>query len=118
MTRGGDRHGLTHRVTIGGMTGHLTANVDEHGELVEVFIHGFGAVGSTNRGWTDSFGIMLSLGIRHGSLSVERLRDRFKTIRFEPNGYTDNPEIPTCASIPDYIFQWLLLNFSIKQGDN
>mgnify|MGYP003502232364 CR=1 FL=1 len=104
MSREGDREGLTHKVTIGGFAGHLTANVDENGDLAEVFIHGFGSFGSTHRGWTDSFGIMLSLGIRHGDLSIERLRERFATIKFEPNGATDNPDIPTCESIPDYIF--------------
>ena len=112
MTREGDRQGLTHKVTIGNVSGFITANRRADGTLAEVFIHGFGSFGSTHQGWTDSFGILLSTGVLQADRAAfSKLRDRFAQIKFEPNGPTDNPEIPACESIPDYIFKWLELYF-------
>lgn len=109
---------MTHKVTIGGVRGFLTANVDEHGDLIELFVHGFGSFGSTHQGWTDSFGILMSAGVLQADpTTIERLRVRFAQMRFEPNGLTDNEEIPECESIPDYIFKWLALNFNNESKD-
>lgn len=106
-----DREGLTHKVTIGGVRGFITANRNDDGELTEVFVHGFGAYGSTMQGWTDSFGILLSIGLRSGALDIGELARRFAHLRFDPYGDTDNPAIPRCHSIPDYIFRWLVHHF-------
>jgi ribonucleoside-diphosphate reductase alpha chain len=32
-------------------------------------------------------------------------------VRFEPSGWTGNPQIPYAKSIPDYIFRWLGTKF-------
>jgi len=32
---------------------------------------------------------------------------KFAYVRFEPEGYTGNPEIPFAKSMPDYIMRWL-----------
>lgn len=111
--------GLTHKVVIGGIPGFITANRSADGTLSEVFIHGFGSFGSTHQGWTDSFGILLSVAVlRADGVAFSRLRDRFARINFEPNGFTDNPDIPTCESIPDYIFKWLDQNFTLPTTEN
>ena len=55
-----ERVGLTKKVHINGIVGYVTANTRPDGTLREVFVHGFGALGSTNQGWTDAFGVMLS----------------------------------------------------------
>lgn len=108
------REGITHKVHIQGQAGYITMNVDDDGELKEVFIHGFGKVGSVTQGWTDSFAIMLSLWLQAGE-EVPPLAKRFAYLRFEPNGETDNEEIPTCHSIPHYVLRLVAKRFGTKQ---
>jgi ribonucleoside-diphosphate reductase alpha chain len=36
---------------------------------------------------------------------------KFAFVRFEPEGYTGNPEIPFAKSMPDYIVRWLAARF-------
>jgi ribonucleoside-diphosphate reductase alpha chain len=105
-----DRPGITHSINIGGTKGYLTANYSDEGTLHEVFVHGFGKLGSTTQGWTDSFCIMLSLGLQNG-LRLRTFAPRLVQMKFEPNGYTDDPRIPFCYSIPDYVCRWLAHHF-------
>lgn len=111
MSRPAEREGLTHKVTIGGVRGFITANRREDGSCAELFIHGFGAYGSTMQGWTDSFGMLLSIGLQDQAFDLSELVVRFAHMRFDPNGETDNPAIPYCHSIPDYIFRWIVHHF-------
>jgi ribonucleoside-diphosphate reductase alpha chain len=39
------------------------------------------------------------------------LCDKFSHMRFEPSGFTGNPDIPIAKSISDYLFRWLALKF-------
>lgn len=105
-----DREGLTHKVDIGGFVGYITANRQDDGSLGELFIHGFGQQGSTMQGMIDAFAIMTSIGFQYGA-ELPMLARKFAHMNFEPNGQTDNPQIPYCHSIPDYIFRWLAHNF-------
>lgn len=110
-----DRTGLTHGVKIGGvLKGYIVANTFDDGTLREVFLHGFGSLGSTLDGWTQSFAIMLSVSLQFGS-ELPMLARKFAHMRFEPNGDTDNPDLPWCASVPHYIFSWLVLHFGDDQ---
>lgn len=108
------RAGLTHDVRIGGMKGYITANYNEDMELREVFVHGFGKLGSATQGWTDAFCIMLSLGMQNG-LALSQFVPRLSQMKFEPNGETSNPDIPFCYSIPDYICRWITHHFGTKR---
>lgn len=108
------RDGITHKVRIAGQAGYITMNKHEDGTLREVFVHGFGKVGSVTQGWTDSFAIMLSLWLQAGE-QIPPLAKRFAYLRFEPNGETDNPEIPTCHSIPHYILRLIAKKFGDEQ---
>lgn len=105
-----ERAGLTHKVTIGGTRGFITANSDDDGRVREVFVHGFGVLGSTMQGWADSFAIMLSINLQTGG-DLGILFRKFAHKRFDPAGPTDNPAIPECSSVPDYILRWLALRF-------
>lgn len=105
-----ERNGVTHKVHVSGMVGYVTMNIDDDGALREVFIHGFGTYGSTLQGWADSFAIMLSIALQRGT-PLTALAPKFLNKRFDPAGKTDNPEIPWCNSIPDYIFRLLALRF-------
>lgn len=110
-----ERAGLTHLVKIGGMNGYITTNPHpDDGEVREIFIHGFGQLGSTNAGWTNAFAIMVSIALQFGT-ELPMLARKFAHMKFDPNGETDNPEIPHCHSIPDYIFKYIALKYGTKE---
>ncbi len=100
------REGITHKVSIGGLKGYITANRFEDGSLGEIFIHGFGMLGSTNAAWADAFAVMVSISLQYGA-ELPMLARKFAHMKFEPHGETDNPKIPHCRSIPDYVFKWI-----------
>src|SRR3954447_4439093 len=58
----------------------------------------------------DSFATAISLSLQHG-VALQLLIDKFSRTRFEPSGFTGNPEIPRATSIMDYIFRWLAAKF-------
>jgi ribonucleoside-diphosphate reductase alpha chain len=58
----------------------------------------------------DSFATAISLSLQHG-VPLQLLIDKFSRTRFEPSGFTGNPEIPRATSIMDYIFRWLAAKF-------
>jgi ribonucleoside-diphosphate reductase alpha chain len=62
--------------------------------------------GSTVSGLMDSFATAISLALQHG-VPLRLLVDKFSRTRFEPYGFTENPEIPRASSIMDYLFRWL-----------
>ena len=66
--------------------------------------------GSTISGLMDSFATMTSMALQHG-VPLQLLVDKFTHTRFEPSGFTRNPEIPMTKSIMDYIFKWLAIKF-------
>lgn len=106
----GERAGITHKVRIGGMSGFITANRQADGSLGEVLIHGFGKLGMDTQGWADTFAIMLSINMQQGG-DLAQLARKFAHKRFGPRGETDNPRIPECSCIPDYVLRWLALQF-------
>jgi hypothetical protein len=76
------RIGVTHKVHIGGMVGYVTANTNEDGELREVFIHGFGALGSSMQGWADTLAILLSMYLQEdGSPRASRAQVCTQAVR-------------------------------------
>ena len=58
----------------------------------------------------DSFGTAISLALQHG-VPLKLLIDKFTRTKFDPSGFTGNPEIPRASSIMDYIFRWLGAKF-------
>jgi ribonucleoside-diphosphate reductase alpha chain len=62
----------------------------------------------------DSFACAISLSLQYG-VPLQVLCDKFSHMRFEPSGFTGNPELPIAKSISDYIFRWLALKFMPKQ---
>ena len=66
--------------------------------------------GSTIGGLLDAFGAAISIGLQYG-VPLERLVRKFAHERFEPSGFTKNPDIPIAKSIADYVFRWMACNF-------
>ncbi|MBN2172140.1 MAG: vitamin B12-dependent ribonucleotide reductase [Candidatus Krumholzibacteriota bacterium] len=103
------RHSLTHKFDIQGHEGYITVGLYEDGAPGEFFIT-MAKEGSTIGGLMDAFGTALSMGLQYG-VPLKVLVDKFVHSRFEPSGFTQNPEIPLAKSIVDYIFRWIGMNF-------
>ena len=101
------RPSLTHKFTVNGHEGYIIVGFYEDGRPGEVFIK-MAKKGSTVRGLTDSIGILTSLALQHG-VPLELLAAKFENTRFEPLGWTKNPQIREATSLMDYIFRWLRL---------
>ena len=104
-----ERHSITHKFTIGGHEGYITAGMYEDGSPGEIFI-AMAKEGSTISGLMDSFATAISFNLQYG-VPLKFLVDKFSHVRFEPSGFTGNPTIPYAKSIMDYIFRWLGAKF-------
>ena len=101
-----ERESITHKFSIGGHEGYITAGKYEDGTVGEIFLTDIGKEGSTMRGLLNAFATAISLGLQYG-VPLETFVRKFSYMRFEPEGMTQNPEIPFAKSMPDYIMRWL-----------
>ncbi len=104
------RESLTHKFSIGNHEGYLTIGLYADGMPGEMFIK-MSKEGSTMNGMCQAFCRAFSLAIQHG-LTIDDAVARFKGMRFEPMGYTNNPDIPEAASVVDYVARFLELHFA------
>jgi ribonucleoside-diphosphate reductase alpha chain len=105
-----ERQSLTHKFSIGGHEGYITAGMYADGSVGEIFLTDIGKEGSTLRGMMNSFATAISIALQYG-VPLETLVRKFSYMRFEPEGITGNPEIPFAKSMPDYIMRWLASRF-------
>ncbi len=105
-----ERQSITHKFSIGGHEGYITAGMYEDGSVGEIFLTDIGKEGSTLRGMMNSFATAISISLQYG-VPLETLVQKFSYMRFEPEGITGNPEIPFAKSMPDYIMRWLASRF-------
>ena len=116
------REGTTHTMRIGlgkeGIKGYVTTGVYSDGTLGEIFIKAE-KEGSFVSGLMDSFATVFSIGLQSG-VPLDRLISKLRFTRFEPAGFTKNPEIHSASSVLDYLAQWLVKKYSkpIKQEEN
>ncbi|HST39589.1 MAG TPA: vitamin B12-dependent ribonucleotide reductase [Conexibacter sp.] len=105
-----ERQSLTHKFSLAGHEGYITAGLYPDGSVGEIFLTDIGKEGSTLRGMMNSFATMVSIALQYG-VPLETLVQKFSYMRFEPEGMTMNPEIPFAKSMPDYIMRWLASRF-------
>jgi ribonucleoside-diphosphate reductase alpha chain len=105
-----ERQSLTHKFSLGGHEGYITAGLYEDGTVGEIFLTDIGKEGSTLRGMMNSFATAISIALQYG-VPLETLVRKFSYMRFEPEGMTTNTEIPFAKSLPDYIMRWLASRF-------
>ncbi len=105
-----ERQSITHKFSIGGHEGYITAGMYEDGSVGEIFLTDIGKEGSTLRGMMNSYATAISIALQYG-VPLETLVQKFSYMRFEPEGITGNPEIPFAKSMPDYIMRWLASRF-------
>ncbi len=105
-----ERESITHKFSIAGHEGYITAGKYEDGSVGEIFLTDIGKEGSTMRGLMNAFATAISLGLQYG-VPLEDFVRKFSYMRFEPEGMTQNPEIPFAKSLPDYIMRWVASRF-------
>jgi ribonucleoside-diphosphate reductase alpha chain len=105
-----ERESITHKFSIAGHEGYITAGKYEDGQVGEIFLTDIGKEGSTMRGLLNAFATAISIGLQYG-VPLEVFVRKFSYMRFEPEGITGNPEIPFAKSMPDYIMRWLASRF-------
>ena len=108
-----ERASITHKFNVGGHEGYITVGLYPDGEPGELFIT-MAKEGSTVSGLMDSFALAVSIALQHG-VPLKLFCEKFAHTRFEPSGWTNNPEIGFAKSIMDYIFRWLQVRFLTGQ---
>jgi ribonucleoside-diphosphate reductase alpha chain len=103
------RRSITHKFNVAGHEGYLTVGLYEDGKPGELFIT-MSKEGSTIGGLMDAVGTATSVSLQYG-VPVESLVTKFSHQRFEPAGFTENPDIPIAKSLVDYIFRWMGMQF-------
>jgi ribonucleoside-diphosphate reductase alpha chain len=104
-----ERRAITHKFSIAGHEGYITVGMYEDGKPGEIFLV-MAKEGSTISGLMDAFATSISMALQYG-VPLEALVEKFSHVRFEPSGFTKNPEVPYAKSITDYIFRWLASKF-------
>jgi ribonucleoside-diphosphate reductase alpha chain len=110
-----ERESITHKFSIAGHEGYITVGMFEDRTPGELFIT-MSKEGSTISGLMDSLATSISIALQYG-VPLKVLVDKFSHARYEPAGFTNNPDIPIAKSISDYIFRWLGKKF-IKEENN
>jgi ribonucleoside-diphosphate reductase alpha chain len=100
---------VTHKFDIQGHEGYINVGFYPDGRPGELFIT-MAKEGSTIGGLMDVLGTAISIGLQYG-VPLEVFINKFAHSRFEPAGFTKNPDIPIAKSIADYIFRWLGMEF-------
>jgi ribonucleoside-diphosphate reductase alpha chain len=108
-----ERASLTHKFKVGDHEGYITVGLYPNGDPGELFIT-MAKEGSTVSGLMDSFALAVSIALQHG-VRLSLLCEKFAHTRFEPSGWSGNPDIGYAKSIMDYIFRWLQLRFLTGQ---
>ncbi len=103
------RTAFTHKFDIAGHEGYLTVGLFEDGQPGELFVT-MAKEGSTIGGLMDSIGALTSMALQYG-VPLDALVRKFAHQRFEPSGYTKNPDIRNASSITDYVFRWMGFQF-------
>jgi ribonucleoside-diphosphate reductase alpha chain len=104
-----DRPALCHKFDVAGHEGYLHVGFHEDGSPGEIFIK-MAKEGSTVSGLMDTVGVLTSMALQYG-VPLEVLVTKFGHVRFEPSGFTKNPDIPMAKSLIDYVFRFLATRF-------
>lgn len=104
-----ERRSLTHKFSVAGHQGYITVGLYDDGNPGEIFVK-MAKQGSILAGLMDSLAVSISLALQYG-VPLSALVNKFSHVRFEPSGFTKNPQIPIAKSVIDYIFRWMAIKF-------
>jgi len=108
-----ERQAITHKFSINSSEGYITVGLYNDDSPGEIFVK-MSKQGSTISGFMDAFAISISLALQYG-VPLKDLVNKFIHTRFEPSGFTNNPEIRIAKSVVDYLFRWLGLKFLSRE---
>lgn len=108
-----DCKSVRHKFQVAGQKGYIHIGFYEDGAVGEIFIR-MAKEGSTISGLMDTIATLTSIALQYG-VPLEALVSKFSHVRFEPSGFTNNPDIPIAKSITDYIFRYLGIRFLDKE---
>jgi len=94
---------------VAGAEGYMTSGSYPDDGLGEIFLK-MSKQGSTLAGMMDAFSIAVSIGLQYG-VPLEQFVSKFTNMRFEPAGMTDDPDVRMAASVIDYLFRRLALDY-------
>ncbi len=108
-----ERRAVTHKFQVAGHEGYITVGLYPDGTPGEIFLK-MAKEGSTVSGLMDTLATMTSIALQYG-VPLRDLVSKFAHVRFEPSGFTGNPEVPIAKSTVDYIFRWMGSRFLSKE---
>jgi ribonucleoside-diphosphate reductase alpha chain len=108
-----ERASITHKFKVGDHEGYITVGLYPNGDPGELFVK-MAKEGSTVSGLMDSFALAVSLALQYG-VPLKTFCEKFAHTRFEPSGWSGNPDIGYAKSIMDYIFRWMQMRFLTGQ---
>ena len=103
------RRSSTFSFRVADCEGYVHVGEYEDGRAGEVFMK-VSKQGSTLAGIMDAFSIAVSLGLQHG-VPLKTYVSKYTNMRFEPAGMTDDPDLRIAASLVDYIFRRLAVDY-------
>jgi ribonucleoside-diphosphate reductase alpha chain len=98
-----------HKFEVAGHEGYLHIGLFPDGTPGELFIQ-MAKEGSTIGGLMDTIGTLTSVALQYG-VPLENLVKKFAFQRFEPSGFTHNPDIRNATSLIDYVFRFVGCEF-------
>jgi ribonucleoside-diphosphate reductase alpha chain len=109
-----DCRSIRHKFDVAGHEGYIHIGFFDDGAPGEIFIK-MAKEGSTISGLMDTIATLTSMSMQYG-VPLDALINKFAHVRFEPSGFTKNPEIPVAKSLTDYIFRFLGTRFGGEAG--
>lgn len=104
-----ERQSIVHKIEVAEFKGYIIVGLYEDGMPGELDIRA-SKEGTTLSGVLNAFSIAVSLGLQSG-IPLKKFVDKYKYMRFEPMGYTHNPDVRNASSILDYVAKWLEYTF-------
>ena len=103
------RSSKTFEFRVADCKGFATIGEYDNGQPGEIFLT-VSKQGSTLSGIMDAFAKSISYGLQYG-VPLRAFVEAFTSMRFEPAGMTDDPDIRFATSILDYLFRKLALEY-------
>ena len=96
-----ERKSITYKFSIAGHDGYIIVGMHKEGMPGEIFIK-MATEKSTLSGFMDGLALSISIGLQYGA-PLKALVDKLTNTRFEPSGFTENPNLRYASSVLDYI---------------
>lgn len=100
-----ERQALTRKVNLAGQEFYVTTGMYPDGKPGEIFIT-MSQEGTFASGMADAFAKMMSIALQYG-VPLDNIIRQLRHMRFAPDGFTGDPDIPTASSVVDFLAQWL-----------